>query len=278
MLIKESHAPISIKISEEESSYTKLLQLLDTFQHDQALLVQKLQQQVDERTRAEQAAASANDIKDKFLASMSHEMRTPLNAILGFTRVLQIKNKENLTTEQQFYLKRVQDNGANLLQLTNDILDLSHLEAGKMPFNLQSVELHKILQEVAQQLDILAYNKGLSIELDLPYCLVYTDKKRLQQIIVNLLNNAIKYTQKGQITIWCESKEGEASAMHIQDTGCGIAKEDQPRIFSAFEQINVHAEGAGLGLAISAALATRLGHQLDFESAPGKGSTFSLYF
>ncbi len=282
LLERESNESIDIPVPEEESPIGEVLNLLNVFQRDQAELIQDLQEQVHERTRAEQEAASANAVKGQFLAAMSHEIRTPLNAILGFTRVLQINKEQNLSSAQKKYLERIRDNGAHLLQLINDVLDLSHLEAGKMPLYQREFDVAQTVRGVAKQLEVLATNKGLTVYLSLPEGQLYTDEKRLRQVIVNLLNNAIKYTPQGHIKIRLDIKNTRAMALHIEDTGPGISEKEQARIFEAFEQIKTPEgnpeEGAGLGLAISASLCQRLGFQLTLHSTPGEGSCFSIHF
>lgn len=282
LLLRESSQPMHIDIPQEDNIAAEVLQLLDVFQRDQLQLIKDLQLQIDDRTRAEHAAAQANEIKNEFLAAMSHDIRTPLNAILGFTKVLQLNKKAPLNAEQTLYLQRIQENGQNLLSLVNDILDLSQLESGKVLLHIEEVNLYELTQKIVAQMEVLIVNKALKVTVDIAPEILYTDKKRLQQIVINLLNNAIKFTEpQGRISLKYESTDkGVPKALHIEDTGCGIAAEAQARIFEAFERENttVNKEGSGLGLAICTRLSQHLGYHLGVKSTPGTGSTFSLYF
>lgn len=284
LLLRENKKPIPIHIPDQESPATETLQLLDVFQRDQLQLLKDLQEQIDERTRAEQRAAHASEIKSEFLAAMSHDIRTPLNAILGFTRVLRLAHQDPLSAVQQLYLERIQDNGTHLLNLVNDILDLSQLEAGKVELKPQQVNLHTLTTTILEQLDVLIHNKGLQVCIDVDAdTSIFTDPKRLQQIIVNLLNNAIKFTEpQGRIYVECErDAQNNPLALHIRDTGCGIAPEAQQRIFEAFERGSANPqkqEGSGLGLAICTRLCQYLNYHLQLKSQWGEGSQFSIYF
>ncbi len=200
LLLRESRSPLQVNIPRGDSLSSDTLQLLDVFQRDQFQLIEDLQHQIDERTRAEQRAAHANEIKGEFLASMSHEIRTPLNAILGFATVLKAQKKSPLTPEQSLYLSRIQENGAHLLGLVNNILDLSELESGKLKIKREQVALDLLITNIVSQLGVLIDNKGLQVNLELCQGFLHTDEQRLQQIIVNLLNNAIKFTDYGSIT------------------------------------------------------------------------------
>lgn len=282
LLLRESSHPMHIDIPQDDSIAAEVLQLLDVFQRDQLQLIKDLQLQIDDRTRAEHAAAQANEVKNEFLAAMSHDIRTPLNAILGFTKVLQLQKDAALNPEQALYLQRIQENGSHLLNLVNDILDLSHLESGKVLLHIEEVNLYQLTQKILAQLEVLIVNKALKVSVDIAPEILYTDEKRLQQIVINLLNNAIKFTEpQGRISLRYESTDqGEPRALHVEDTGCGIALEAQARIFEAFERENTTAskEGSGLGLAICTRLSQHLGYHLGVKSTPGEGSTFSVYF
>jgi signal transduction histidine kinase len=280
LLLRESRSPLQVNIPRGDSLSSDTLQLLDVFQRDQFQLIKDLQHQIDERTRAEQRAAHANEIKGEFLASMSHDIRTPLNAILGFANVLKAQKKDPLSAEQSLYLSRIQENGAHLLGLVNNILDLSELESGKLKIKREKVALDLLITNIVSQLGVLIDNKGLEVSLKLCKGFLDTDEQRLQQIIVNLLNNAIKFTEYGSIIVRCECREDRLFALHVEDTGCGISQEAQQRIFEAFEQesTSVKKEGSGLGLAICTRLCNHLGYHLGLQSEREQGSVFSLYF
>ena len=224
---------------------------------------------------------NANMAKDTFLAGMSHELRTPLNAIIGFTGTLLMKLPGPLTPEQNKQLSIIQSSARHLLSLINDILDLAKVESGKIELDLQPLVVQELAEQVHSSLQSLAARKGLALELDLaePPLTVRTDRRSLQQILINLTNNAIKYTFEGRV---CVAVHGDDDRVHIsvEDTGIGIRREDHDRLFQAFAQLDTSStrrfEGAGLGLYLSKSLAVLLGAELTFSSEYGKGSRFVL--
>ena len=227
---------------------------------------------------------NANQAKDRFLASMSHELRTPLNAIIGFTGTLLMKLPGPLTVEQDKQLKTVQGSGRHLLSLINDLLDLAKIESGKVTLSPGLVPCRALLEEVAAALRPAAEAKGLGFQLILPPhdLQVITDRRALSQILINLTNNAIKFTEQGQIRLEVTANpEGPGTLeFRVTDTGIGIRTEDQARLFEAFSQLNATAtrrhEGTGLGLHLSQKLATLMGGSIHFQSEFGKGTTFWL--
>ncbi len=238
---------------------------------------------------AKEKAEEANKTKSEFLANMSHEIRTPMNAILGYSEILENK----LTDESQIdYIKGIRTSGKTLLQIINDILDLSKIEAGRIDINLEPTDPHKLINEFRQIFDLKLTEKGLDfkiiIDSDLPKCIV-TDATRLRQIMFNLIGNAIKFTQKGGITIHVKTTENidefSVSTINIDvdviDTGIGIPEDQQELIFEAFrQQKGQHVGkygGTGLGLTITKKLATMMNGDLTLKSVEGKGSTFTLH-
>ena len=227
---------------------------------------------------------NANLAKDRFLASMSHELRTPLNAIIGFTGTLLMKLPGPLNAEQEHHLQIVDSSARHLLSLINDILDLAKIESGKVSINLEPVSIYEVANEVEEALRAMAQEKGLRFVIELPEhdYIVTTDKRALRQILLNLANNAIKYTERGSVRIEVEHRLKETGPIEIRviDTGIGIRPEDQIRLFQAFEQIDTTStrrfEGVGLGLHLSRRLATLLSATLECASTYGKGSTFVL--
>jgi signal transduction histidine kinase len=225
----------------------------------------------------------ANLAKSRFLAHMSHELRTPLNAIIGFTGLLTTPGAVTETDKRLQYLARVHDNSRHLLQLINNILDLSKIEAGRLEPESRSVRLDEILEETAAQLRIQARQKGiaLSVETDRELT-IETDPTRLKQVLLNLISNAIKFTSEGSILVRAVSDSGRPARVDIVDTGIGIPTDLHETIFEAFSQADSGTarsfEGSGLGLTISRALCAELGYRLDVESIPGRGSTFSIVF
>jgi protein-histidine pros-kinase len=226
---------------------------------------------------------AASRAKDRFLASMSHELRTPLNAILGFTGTLVMGLPGPLNAEQTKQLKTVQTNGKHLLSLINDLLDLARIESGKIELVIESIDGEALLQEVALGLRPLAEEKGLAIDVvaDKGHT-VESDRRALRQILINLANNAIKFTDEGRISLELHRTDATAQVTRfsVVDTGCGIKEADQKQLFAAFEQIGGSGThpyaGTGLGLYICQTLAALMGAAITFESAFGQGSTFGL--
>jgi protein-histidine pros-kinase len=228
---------------------------------------------------------SANLAKDRFLASMSHELRTPLNAIIGFTGTLLMKLPGPLTAEQTKQLQTVQSSAKHLLSLINDLLDLAKIESGKVSITFESVVCQGVVEEVRTTLRPLAEKKGLSFRLELPPAelVLKTDRRALSQILLNLVNNAIKFTEQGEVCVELGQHRVNGSTntqISVHDTGIGLRKEDQEKLFQAFTQMgNTGArrhEGTGLGLHLSQKLAELLGGRIQFNSELGKGSTFTL--
>jgi len=225
-------------------------------------------------------AQKANSAKDKFLATMSHELRTPLNAIIGYTGILLMRLPGSLNPEQQKQLKIIQNSSKHLLSLINDILDLSKIESGKIELHLESVNCHQVVQEVINTVMPSCNAKGLMLNYIAPNTSIYlkTDPRTFTQIILNLTNNAVKFTEKGSINIEISHLQDEI-AIKITDTGIGIKTEDKAKLFQVFQQISLSGklvEGTGLGLHLSQKLANLLNGRIEVESIFGQGSCFSL--
>ena len=230
--------------------------------------------------------AEASRMKSAFIANMSHELRTPLNAIIGFTGALLMKLPGPLTDEQDRQLNTIRNSARHLLSLINDILDVAKIEAGKVTLSVESVHCQQLMGEVADTLRPLAAQKGLEVFIDMPQqpIVLQTDRRALAQIMINLANNAIKFTEKGMVKLALSQRTDEEQAVitefSVTDSGSGIKEEDQAKLFQAFSQLDNtstrHAEGAGLGLYLSQNLANLLGGSLFFSSDFGKGSTFTL--
>ncbi len=227
---------------------------------------------------------NANLAKDRFLASMSHELRTPLNAIIGFTGTLLMKLPGPLTDEQERQLHIVDSSARHLLSLINDILDVAKIESGKVSINPEPASVPAVVKEVAESLRAMAEEKRLRFNLELPPedMIVVTDRRALHQILLNLANNAIKYTEHGSVSISVARAPHNVKRIEVRvaDTGIGIREEDQPRLFQAFEQVDTSStrrfQGVGLGLHLSRRLAALIDATLQCESTYGEGSTFTL--
>ena len=229
--------------------------------------------------------AEASRMKSAFIANMSHELRTPLNAIIGFTGALLMKLPGPLTTEQDKQLNTIRTSARHLLSLINDILDVAKIEAGKVTLELQKVQCQSVVRDVVDTLRPLALQKNLTLELDLADTpiVLETDQRALTQILLNLGNNAIKFTESGSVRVSLTQRQGEGPQViefSVTDSGAGIREEDQAKLFQAFSQLDStstrHAEGAGLGLYLCQNLANLIGGSLFFKSDFGQGSTFTL--
>ena len=265
---------------------------LSPLETEEGLFVSSAIRDVTERKRIEQVLRDKNLelenaalVKDRFLASMSHELRTPLNAIIGFTGTLLMKLPGPLNAEQEKQLRIVQTGARHLLSLINDLLDVAKLSANKVTLNLEPVDCKTLIEEVSATLELEARRKGLAFAVHTPPVdvLLLTDRRALSQILINLVGNAIKFTQQGRVDVVLQDLQlptGRAVQLRVQDTGPGIPLQEQPRLFEAFSRVERadrrHHEGTGLGLHLSRKLAEALGGTLGFDSTEGLGSTFTL--
>jgi PAS domain S-box-containing protein len=257
---------------------------LSPLETEEALFVMR---DVTERKRFEQTLQEKNIemerailAKDRFLASMSHELRTPLNAIIGFTGTLLMGLPGPLTAEQKRQLETVRSSARHQLSLINDLLDLAKIESGKVELNFEQLDCAGVVDEVADTLRPLAKQKGLRFEVRVPKnTVVKIDRRAFSQILINLVNNAIKFTSDGEVRIDVQKKNG-ATEVSVIDTGIGITREDQARLFDAFARLDSASghreEGSGLGLHLSQRLAALLGARINFKSKRGKGSSFTV--
>jgi len=260
--------------------------------HLNETLEQKVADRTSELARALVRAEAADRLKSAFLATMSHELRTPLNSIIGFTGIVLQGMAGPLTPEQTKQLGMVRGSARHLLALINDVLDLSKIEAEQLQVQVEPFELAGMLERVVASVMPMAQNKGLALELVVPSGLgeLVSDRRRVEQIILNLTNNAIKFTELGSVTVtaelvdaWSGSTGGLAQPavrVCVTDTGMGVKPEDLSKLFQPFSQIDSgltrQHEGTGLGLAICRRLATRLGGEIKVTSERSQGSTFSV--
>lgn len=225
-----------------------------------------------ELTTAKDKAEESNRLKSAFLANMSHEIRTPLNAIVGFSGILASTDKEE---ERQEYMSIIENNNTLLLQLISDILDLSKIEAETLEFQYSDVDLNKMMNELANslRLKITTGEVELNFHPTIDSCLIYTEKNRLSQLLINLLTNAIKFTSVGSVDFGYELRDKELY-FYVKDTGCGIPKEGQTSVFGRFVKLNNFKQGTGLGLSICQTIVERMGGKIGVESEENVGSTF----
>ena len=240
---------------------------------EHALLNDRARQQAQDLERA------MNE-RSRFFASLSHELRTPINAVIGYNHLLQEQIFGQLSDRQTDALQKANRSAQHLLELVDDILDISKIEAGKLEVFPEEVDLGGLLRDTATSLQLQAREKGIGLEVETPDSrVVETDPARVRQIVLNLLSNAVKFTDEGQVALRLEEADQEgALKVSVSDTGPGIAADDRDRIFEEFEQVASGSgrTGTGLGLAISRRLAQLLGGDLDLETELGVGSTFTL--
>lgn len=242
-----------------------------------------LQESVEKAHIYADQAVAANKVKSEFLANMSHEIRTPMNAIIGFSDLL---SKANLSDDHMEYIKIIQQSSENLLALINDILDFSKIEAGKLSIRIEPTDPRELLDEIKNLFTHISDDKNIDFQIfsdNIPP-LIGTDPVRLRQCLMNLISNAIKFTEKGHVHVHATvetHQEESCLRFEIEDTGIGIAPEQQERIFESFAQAESHTTfkygGTGLGLAITKKLVNLLDGRIELLSEYGKGSRFSIY-
>jgi signal transduction histidine kinase len=229
----------------------------------------------------------ANRLKSEFLASMSHELRTPINALLGYASLMLEGVFGGITDDQREAMERSRAAADHLLTLVNDILDLAKIEAGKMPLIRERVAITEVVTEVSQQIEPLVRKKALAYEIAIAEScpVIETDRTKLKQVLLNLLSNAMKFTNRGGITITAlphdDASGGEGVRIDVTDTGIGIEEKNLTVIWEDFRQIDQSRTrefgGTGLGLSITRRLLDRLGGSVSVRSVYGEGSTFSVY-
>ncbi len=262
-----------IRIAQEQLRQTNLL----LRQQNQELEAQR--QQIEQQNFQ---LLEANQHKAEFLATVSHELRTPLNSILGFSQILKSQTKGPLNDYQMKMANCIHTNGESLLHLVNDILDISTLESNRLQLTPQFFDLENLIQEVLSEMQWLAEKKGLVIQsrINLENREVYNDRQRLKQVLVNLVSNAIKFTEAGSIDVKVNTLAKNSLEICVQDTGIGIDNEQLSTIFQPFRQVDQSTirryEGTGLGLAITHSLISMMQGLITVESQLDQGSTFRI--
>jgi len=279
-VLEESQALLENQKAELEQTNEKLVeQALNLDDKNRAL--NRAQEELEERAAELQKASK---YKSEFLANMSHELRTPLNSSMILAKILAENGRGNLDEEQVQFARSIYSAGNDLLNLINDILDISKVEAGKLELRPEYIDLRRLVQDLELTFQPLAAQKKLELNMTVASSAlssIITDRQRLEQILKNLLSNALKFTERGSISLTVDAAADGRISFAVTDTGIGIAPDQQTIIFEAFQQadggINRRYGGTGLGLSISRDLAALLGGDIKLHSAPGQGSTFTLY-
>ena len=245
--------------------------------------VEELARRVELLRRREFALERTMQVRSQFLASMSHELRTPLNAILGYTSMLLQGLGGDVSERQRGMLSRIDANGRSLLSTVNDVLDISRIEGGRMPLVVSEVAVEDVVRGALEELAPVIARSRLAVHAEVCPRLpsLHTDAAKVRQIVLNLLANALKFTEEGSVTIRASIDRAAGQiAVAVSDTGIGIPEAEQERLFEDFQRVDHastrHHVGAGLGLAICQRLASLLGGRIARASAPGRGSTFTL--
>ncbi len=285
-VLKESQAHLEtqqIELEQTNDQLAEQAQILAEQRDAMDLKNSELNQaQLELEARAEELQR-ASKYKSEFLANMSHELRTPLNSSLILAKLLAENPQENLSAEQVKFAESIYCAGNDLLNLINDILDISKVEAGKLEVRPENTSVARLVEGLRGMFEPLAADKKLDFEVELRAdapLMLFTDRQRLEQVIKNLLSNAVKFTEKGTVSLIVAAQPGEGIAFVVRDSGIGIAPDHQDSIFEAFRQAdgttNRRYGGSGLGLSISRDLATLLGGSISLSSTPGQGSVFTL--
>jgi len=225
--------------------------------------------------RIHEISEESNQLKNAFIANMTHEIRTPLNAIVGFTTML--AEMDNLDKETRMtFLGEINKNKDSLLQLVNDLLDYSKIESNTFEYNDGEVDINALIDEVCTKENRRPHPHGILVEFveRLPQCRLVVDRMRFSQVIGNLVRNALKFTEKGSVTVGCRRLSNRNFYFYVADTGCGIDEEGRQAIFERFVKMNYNIKGTGLGLSITKSIVEHYGGGIGVESKKGEGSTF----
>lgn len=285
-ILKESQVHLETQQVELEQTNEQLAEQAQILAEQRDAMDRKNNELNEAQTQLEERAEElqrSSKYKSEFLANMSHELRTPLNSSLILAKLLAENPQENLTPEQVKFAESIYSAGNDLLNLINDILDISKVEAGKLEVRPENASVPRLVDGLRSLFQPLTQDKGLEFKVELqpgaPQML-FTDRQRVEQILKNLLSNAVKFTEKGQVSLTVSAQPGAGIAFAVQDSGIGIARDQQESIFEAFRQAdgttNRRYGGTGLGLSISRDLATLLGGSISVSSEPGRGSIFTL--
>jgi len=285
-ILKESQAHLETQQVELEQTNEQLAEQAQILSDQRDAMDRKNTELNHAQTQLEERADElqrSSKYKSEFLANMSHELRTPLNSSLILAKLLAENPQDNLSAEQVKFAESIYSAGNDLLNLINDILDISKVEAGKLEVRPENTSVARLVDGLRGMFQPLAADKHLDFQIELQTgspMMIYTDRQRLEQVIKNLLSNAVKFTEKGTVTLTVASQPNDGIAFVVRDSGIGIAADQQESIFEAFRQAdgttNRRYGGTGLGLSISRDLAALLGGSISVTSEPGQGSVFTL--
>jgi len=266
-------------------AFNEMVEQLKLYHDHLEKMVKERTSELREKTiEVEQANIHLREIdrlKSIFLSSMSHELRTPLNSIIGFTGIILQGMSGKVNKKQRKQLTMVKNSSNHLLSLINDILDISKIEAGKVELSLEEFSLDDVVREVVENFSTAASEKGLELLTEMPQeIMLFSDRRRMSQVLMNLVSNAIKFTDRGSIKIADKIPEDNNLEIRVIDTGGGIKQEDMDKLFKPFQQIDVSLnnkhEGTGLGLYLTKILVTLMGGDISVKSEYGRGSEFTL--
>ncbi len=255
---------------------------LDQVHHLYQTVLTRIEEVIFEIEKNNQALMEASQLKSQFLATMSHELRTPMNAIMGFSQMLMLEQYGPLSPRQADMVERIFNNSQNLLSLLNEVLDFSKLEAGCWDVNFQPFDTARLIKGTVEELRSLAQKKNLNliVIIDTENPEICSDQSCIRRILINLLGNAIKFTPQGSVTVTLEDGPDNTLKLTVQDTGIGIAPEDQILIFEAFRQVDQTLtrkhSGTGLGLAIVKSLVQMIQGGITITSQRGEGAGFTI--
>ncbi|TWD52338.1 response regulator [Pseudomonas sp. SJZ131] len=285
-ILKESQAHLETQQVELEQTNEQLAEQAQILSDQRDAMDQKNTELNQAQTQLEERAEElqrSSKYKSEFLANMSHELRTPLNSSLILAKLLAENPQENLSAEQVKFAESIYSAGNDLLNLINDILDISKVEAGKLDMRPENTSVSRLVEGLRGMFEPMAKDKNLQFNIELQPgapMMIFTDRQRLEQVVKNLLSNAVKFTEKGSVSLTVASQPGDGIAFIVRDSGIGIAADQQESIFEAFRQAdgttNRRYGGTGLGLSISRDLAVLLGGSISVTSEPGQGSSFTL--